>query len=310
MSGILDNGVGDLLADCSICPRLCHADRVKGTGFCGGGLEAKVALVSLHPWEEPVIAGEKGAGTVFFSGCNLRCMFCQNHEISHGHKGIEVSDERLGEIFYEQQLRGASTLDLVTPTHYVPQIIRGLFFAKKKGFSLPVVYNSSGYENISTLDLLGDIVDVFLPDLKYYSEDLAGEYSKAPDYFRVASRAIRKMVQLTGAAVERGGILQKGVLVRHMVLPGARKDSMALLKWLWEEFGDSIMVSIMNQYTPAYKALAHPKLKRPLTTFEYDSVVDFALDLGFTRCFVQESGAAREEFIPKWTGQGVETFHI
>nr|WP_085022659.1 4Fe-4S cluster-binding domain-containing protein [Anaerovibrio sp. JC8] len=296
----------ELLADCTLCPRRCHTDRLSGQGFCGGGTEARVALVSLHPWEEPVIAGEKGAGTVFFSGCSLRCMFCQNHEISHGRQGIEVSDERLGEIFYEQQLRGAATLDLVTPTHYVPQIINGLFFAKKKGFSLPVVYNSSGYENISTLEMLRENVDVFLPDLKYFSADLADEYSGAADYFQVASQAIRKMVQLTGEAVVKDGILQRGVLVRHMILPGARRDSMELLKWLWEEFGDSIMVSIMNQYTPAYKALTHPKLKRRLTTFEYDSVVDYALELGFSRCFVQDPGAAREEYIPKWTGEGVE----
>lgn len=295
-----------ILGDCTLCPRQCHANRMEGQGVCGGGVKARVALVSLHPWEEPVIAGAQGAGTVFFSGCNLGCIYCQNHEISHGHKGIDVTDERLGEIFCEQQLRGAATLDLVTPTHYVPQIINGLFFAKKKGFSLPVVYNSSGYENISTLDLLDNMVDVFLPDLKYYSAELAGAYSKAPDYFQVASRAIKRMVQLTGAAVERDGILQRGVLVRHMVLPGARKDSMQLLAWLWEEFGDSIMVSIMNQYTPAYRAVTHPRLKRRLTTFEYDSVVDYALDLGFTRCFIQEAGTAREGYIPKWTGQGVE----
>ncbi len=310
MNGMSAMETEALLGDCTLCPRLCHGNRLKGSGFCGGGLKAKVSLVSLHPWEEPVIAGDKGAGTVFFSGCNLRCIFCQNHEISHGHKGIEVTDERLGEIFYEQQLRGAATLDLVTPTHYVPQIINGLFFAKKKGFALPVVYNSSGYENISTLDLLRDMVDVFLPDLKYCSADLAGEYSQAPDYFQVAQKAIRKMVEMTGSALEKDGILQKGVLVRHMVLSGARTDSMAPLTWLWDEFGDTIMVSIMNQYTPSYKALAHPRLKRRLTTFEYDSVVDYALDLGFSRCFVQESGAAREEYIPQWTGEGVEASHV
>ena len=293
------------LSDCTLCPRMCHTNRLEKHGPCGGGSSARVALVSLHPWEEPVIAGKNGAGTVFFSGCSLKCIFCQNFEISHGHKGIEVSDERLGEIFFEQQLRGAASLDLVTPTHYIPQIINGIFLAKKKGFHLPVVYNSSGYENIASVELLQSHVDVFLPDLKYYSADLSGEYSQASDYFDVASMAIKKMVQLKGNAVEKDGILQKGVLVRHMVIPGARKDSMRLLEWLWREFSDSIMVSIMGQYTPAYKALNHPKLKRRLTTFEYDSVVDYARTLGFTRCFIQESGAAGMEYVPRWTGEGV-----
>ena len=298
----------NMLEDCTLCPRQCHANRFKQKGFCGGGSRARVALVSLHPWEEPVISGEKGAGPVFFSGCSLRCIFCQNYEISHQEKGIEVTDERLGEIFYEQQLRGAATLDLVTPTHYLPQIINGIIFAQKKGFCLPVVYNSSGYEKISSLDLLESYVDVFLPDLKYYSADLAGEYSQAGDYFQTASAAIRRMVRMTGDAVVQNGILKKGVLVRHMVLPGGRKDSMKLLDWLWQEFGDSIIVSIMNQYTPTYKALAHPRLKRRLTTFEYESVVDFARELGFSRCFVQGPQAVGTEYVPRWTGQGVEQY--
>ena len=298
-----------MLADCTLCPRMCHANRLVGTGYCGAGSKAKVALVSLHKWEEPVIAGANGAGTVFFSGCNLRCLFCQNYEISHQQTGIEISDERLGEIFYEQQLRGAATLDLVTPTHFIPQIINGIIFAQKKGFSLPVVYNSSGYENLGSLDMLHPYVDVFLPDLKYYSPELSGAYSKAPDYFQVAAGAIKKMVQLTGAAVLEDGLMKRGVLVRHMVLPGARKDSMKLLSWLWQEFGDSIMVSIMSQYTPTYLAKDHPKLRRRLTTFEYESVVDWARELGFTRCFVQETQSASDEYVPQWTGEGVERFN-
>ena len=296
------------LTDCTLCPRMCHVNRREKRGFCGVGQLAKVALVSLHKWEEPVIAGENGAGTVFFSGCNLRCMFCQNHEISHGATGIEITDERLGEIFYEQQLRGAATLDLVTPTHFIPQIINGIILAQKKGFCLPVVYNSSGYENLASLDLLKEYIDVFLPDLKYYSPDLSREYSKAPDYFSVTSAAIKKMVQNTGPIVVDDGILKRGVLVRHMVLPGSRKDSMKLLEWLWSEFGDNIMVSLMRQYTPTYKALGHPKLKRKLTSFEYESVVDYALELGFTRCFIQEPQSVGMEFVPRWTGEGVEKF--
>ena len=189
------------LTDCTLCPRLCHVDRRERTGFCGAGERAKIALVSLHPWEEPCLTGEKGAGTVFFSHCNLRCCYCQNHEISHGGKGIEVSDERLAEIFLAQQERGAATLDLVTPTHYVPQILHGLDLARERGFSLPVVYNSSGYETLETIDALQGYVDIFLPDLKYRHEKSAREYSQAPDYFLVASEALRRMVQQTGPAV-------------------------------------------------------------------------------------------------------------
>ncbi|MCR5176012.1 MAG: radical SAM protein [Anaerovibrio sp.] len=285
---------------------MCHINRFEHKGYCGGGDRARVALVSLHKWEEPVIAGKNGAGTVFFSGCSLKCIYCQNYEISHFNKGIEVSDERLGEIFYEQQLRGAETLDLVTPTHYIPQILNGIILAQKKGFSLPVVYNTSGYENISSLSLLSGVVDVFLPDLKYYSPELSREYSQAEDYFQIAAEAIKYMVELTGPSLEVNGILRKGVLVRHMVLPGARKDSMKLLEWLWNEFGDSIIISIMSQYTPYFAALEHPRLKRRLTTFEYDSVVDYARELGFTKCFIQDHSSAGKEYIPHWNGAGVE----
>lgn len=296
-----------MLSDCQLCPRNCHANRLEGVGFCGGGLQTKVALVSLHPWEEPVIAGERGAGTVFFSGCNLRCIFCQNYEISHQQRGMTVSDQRLGEIFMEQQQRGAATLDLVTPTHFVPQIINGIISAKKKGFSIPVAYNSSGYENVTTIELLKDYVDVYLPDLKYFSAELSAEYSRAGDYFHVASRAIYRMVSQKGRPQLENGVLQRGVLVRHMVLPGARRDSMKLLDWLWNEFGDDIYLSIMSQYTPAYMAVEHPRLKRRITSFEYDSVVDYADRLGFTQCFIQDRRSAQEEYVPQWTGEGVRS---
>lgn len=295
----------ELLSDCRLCPRSCGVNRLEGKGFCGEGEQARVALASLHPWEEPIIAGENGAGTVFFSGCSLRCIFCQNYEISHQQQGIAVSDDRLGEIFLEQQQRGAATLDLVTPTHFVPQIINGIIYAQKKDFSLPVAYNSSGYENLTTIDLLQDYVDIYLPDLKYYSGELSGAYSMAADYFQVASSAIGHMVRQTGSPKLKGGVLQRGVLVRHMVLPGARHDSMKLLDWLWHEFGDDIYLSIMSQYTPAYRAVGHPKLRRRVTSFEYDSVVDYAADLGFSKCFIQDRRSAKEEYVPQWTGDGV-----
>lgn len=298
-----------LLAQCRLCPRNCGADRRNAVGFCGGGMDAVVAKVSLHPWEEPVIAGGvafPGAGTVFFSGCSLRCVFCQNYAISHFRKGKEISDEGLGQIFLQQQASGAATLDLVTPTHYVPQIINGIFYAKKKGFSLPVVYNSSGYEKRETLDLLADYVNVFLPDLKYCDAEMAKDYSQAENYFTVATRAIEEMAVLAGKPViNERGIMERGVLVRHMVLPGGRKDSMKLLDWLWHTFGDDIYLSLMNQYTPMYRAAEFPRLKRRLTTFEYESVADYAVRLGFTKCFVQQRSSAGKAYVPDWTETGI-----
>lgn len=299
----------DLLSNCRLCPRSCGVNRYEKSGACGGGALARVAKVSLHPWEEPAIAGPetgKGAGTVFFSGCNLRCVFCQNYEISHYAKGREVTSEELGEIFLHQQAQGAATLDLVTPTHYVPQIIQALAYAKKRGFSLPVVYNSSGYESVSTIELLEGSVDVYLPDLKYYTSELSRAYSKAQDYFPVAAKAIKAMVQQVGRPVlDAQGIMTKGVLVRHMVLPGARHDSMKLLDWLWQTFGDDIYLSLMSQYTPMYKAEEYKNLKRRLTTFEYQSVTDYASELGFTQCFVQQRSSATRAYVPDWRDSGL-----
>ncbi len=299
----------DLLSNCQLCPRSCGVNRYEKPGACGGGALARVAKVSLHPWEEPAIAGPetgKGAGTVFFSGCNLRCVFCQNYEISHYEKGREVTSEELGEIFIHQQAQGAATLDLVTPTHYVPQIIQALAYAKKRGFSLPVVYNSSGYESVSTIELLGGLVDVYLPDLKYYSSELSRAYSQAQDYFPVAAKAIKAMVQQVGRPVlDAQGIMTRGVLVRHMVLPGARHDSMKLLDWLWQNFGHDIYLSLMSQYTPMYKAGEYKALKRRLTTFEYQSVIDYARELGVTQCFIQQRSSATKVYVPNWQDDGL-----
>jgi putative pyruvate formate lyase activating enzyme len=261
--------------------------------------------VSLHPWEEPCIAGDRGAGTVFFSYCNLRCCFCQNHEISHGGRGIAVTDERLAEIFLEQQARGAASLDLVTPTHYVPQILAALRQARERGFSLPVVYNSSAYETLETVESLRGSVDVFLPDLKYLEADTAGRYSQAPDYFAVASAALRRMVDIAGPPQLVDGLLRRGVLVRHMVLPGCRHESMRIVDWLWEQFGNQIYLSLMNQYTPLYRAAEYPEINRRLTTFEYDSVVNHAFDRGFRQCFIQEGQTASEKFVPTFDGKGI-----
>ena len=296
---------------CNLCPRRCHVDRTAGeTGFCGAGALARVALVSMHRWEEPCLVGRdgRGAGTVFFSHCNLRCCFCQNHEISHDGKGSDVTDERLAEIFLEQQKRGAATLDLVTPTHFAPQILHALAIAKARGFSLPVVWNSGAYETTALIDALTGSVDIYLPDLKYMDEASAREYSAAPDYFAAASAAIERMFAQTGPAqFAPDGQMTRGVLVRHLVLPGHRHESMRILDWLWEHFGDAIQVSLMNQYTPMYRAAEHRPLHRRLTTFEYESVVEHALDIGMTHCYTQERRAASEEYVPNFDGSGVTT---
>ena len=295
------------LAHCALCPRLCGANRLKGdTGYCGAGASIRVALVSLHPWEEPCLTGEKGAGTVFFSHCSVGCVFCQNAEISSEGGGIVIDEKRLAEIFLEQQQRGAATLDLVTPTHYAPQIQRALATARENGLVLPVVWNSSGYERAEVIERIANAVDVFLPDLKYIDEDSARRYAGAPDYFRHAAGAIRAMVRAKGApCFDSVGIMTRGVLVRHLVLPGRRHESMRLLDWLWREFGDTLYLSLMNQYTPLYRAREFPEINRPLTTFEYQSVVDHALALGIRHCYVQEGRTASKDFVPVFDGRGV-----
>ena len=296
------------LAACHLCPRSCGANRLRDErGFCDAGRYARIGLVSLHPWEEPCLTGEKGAGTVFFSGCNMRCAFCQNHEISRENFGISVTEERLAEIFLEQEAHGAATLDLVTPTHFAPQIAAALHLAKAQGLSIPVVYNSSAYERTDTISSLAGLVEIFLPDLKYMDEDTALRCSAAPDYFRTASAAIRCMHEIAGRPVfDAKGRMKRGVLVRHLVLPGRRKESIRILDWLWQNFSDTIYISIMNQYTPMGNLSNIPELNRRLTTFEYESVVDHARSLGIENCYIQQGGAVSASFIPHFDGRGVE----
>lgn len=293
------------LQNCTLCPRNCHADRTKNYGFCHAGNEAEIALVSLHHWEEPCLSGKNGAGTVFFTHCSLRCIFCQNHEISTEGKGYTVSIQRLAQIFLEQQQRGAHCLELVTPTHYVSQIIQALDIAKQNNLTIPVVYNSSGYENTETLEALRGYIDVFLPDFKYFFNETAKEYSHAPDYPEIAKKAIAKMYEIAGRPVFKNGIMQKGVIIRHLILPWHYKESIKIVKYIWQTYGDNVYLSLMNQYTPMYKALNHPKLKRRLTTFEYDKVVDYASDLGFTNCYIQQGKTATKDFIPDFNGKNV-----
>ncbi|MDY3867830.1 MAG: radical SAM protein [Pyramidobacter sp.] len=294
------------LQSCDLCPRCCGADRTAGKrGWCGAGGSVRIALVSLHQWEEPCLTGTQGAGTVFFSGCTMKCVFCQNYNVSHCSQGLDVSTERLAEIFMEQQQRGAASLDLVTPTHYVPQIIEALTAARSAGFCLPVVYNTGGYERIETVEALRGFVDVYLPDMKYYDAELARRYSSAPDYFRHASAALEKMVEQVGPCVIKDGLMTRGVLVRHLVLPGCYRDSRKILDYLSSQFGSSIYISLMNQFTPMPQATGFRELNRRLTTYEYNKVIDHALELGLTNCFIQEGHTASDKFIPIFDGSGV-----
>ena len=252
------------------------------------------------------MVGENGAGTIFFSHCNLKCVFCQNFKISHENFGKEISIERLAEIFIEQQKRGAANIELVTPSHYVPQICSAIDIAKNFGLKIPVVYNSNAYENVETLDLLKNRVDIFLPDLKYFSDELAKIYSNAPNYFEVAMAAIKKMFELVGEnKFNSQGLMIRGVIVRHLILPNERHDSIKIVEWLHETFGDKIFLSLMNQYTPMFRAGDYKKLSRRLTTFEYKSVINYAVELGIKNCFVQTSGAVGENFVPNFNLENI-----
>ncbi len=297
-----------MLSHCRLCPRACGVNRLAGErGFCGvAGAEVLAARAALHFWEEPCLSGERGSGAVFFSGCTLRCCFCQNREISRGEAGAPVTVERLAEIFLELQQKGAHNLNLVTPTHYVPQIIAALKRAKAAGFSLPVVYNSSGYERVETLQLLAGLVDVYLPDMKYHSGTLAGRLSAASDYPERALAALDEMVRQTGApAFDSDGMMRRGVIVRHLALPGQGRDSRAVLKTLLSRYGGKIWLSIMNQYTPPPFALDDEGLDRRLTRREYGRLIDYALRHGAENAFIQEEGTAEESFIPPFDLEGI-----
>ena len=290
---------------CELCPRCCRVDRVNRLGFCGAGENLCVALVSLHEWEEPCLVGEHGAGTIFFTHCNLKCVYCQNFSISNENFGAEISIKRLAEIFIEQQNRGAANIELVTPTHYTDKICTAIDIAKKRGLTLPIVWNSNAYENLETLELLRGRVDIFLPDLKYFDDAPAKNFSNAPNYFSVASAAIKKMFEFVGLPKFVGGQMTRGMIVRHLILPNFRRDAIRIIDWLYETFGDKIFISLMNQYTPIFKACEHKKINRRLTTFEYNSVVNYAADLGVKNCFVQVGKTSDEKFIPNFNLNGV-----
>ena len=307
--------------ECRLCPRECGVNRKEGqTGFCQMDGTLRVARAALHMWEEPCISGKRGSGAVFFSGCNLRCVYCQNFDIAAGTRGKEISRERLSEIFLELQAQGAANINLVTPDHDLPDIVWALFKAKEQGLCIPVVYNGSGYEKADVIAALEGLVDIFLTDFKYMDGELAGRLSYAGDYPEVAKRALEQMVKITGEPLfNEEGMMQKGVIVRHLLLPGHKKNAKAVLRYLWETYGDKIYISLMNQYTPMLQLISHsgnqkeleeaarqePQLMRKVTTREYDQVVDYALQLGITNAFIQEGDVAKESFIPDFDTTGV-----
>jgi putative pyruvate formate lyase activating enzyme len=290
-----------------LCPHKCGVNRLAGeTGRCRAGALPKVALASLHHWEEPCISGSRGSGAVFFSGCNLQCRYCQNQRISQQDFGESVSWERLAEIFLTQQTQGAHNLNLVTPSPYAPQIIAALELARKAGLTLPVVYNSSAFESPATLQALNGWVDIYLPDYKYFSDALALRLSGAPSYFTHATAAIREMQNQVGECeFTPDGLLRRGVLIRHLALPGQTEDSRRILAAIRDNYGKDSWFSLMNQYTPPADVAMPLELARRLTNDEYGELIDFALSLGLENGFIQESGAASEKFIPNFNLDGI-----
>lgn len=291
-----------MLSSCTLCPRKCGTDRLSGKiSFCGSDNRIKIARSALHFWEEPCISGKNGSGTVFFSGCNMKCIFCQNHIISTGGKGREVSVRELSDEFLRLQDMGAHNINLVTPTHYVPHIISALDIAKERGLTLPVAYNCGGYENVETIKLLRGYVDIYMPDIKYFSDKYALEYSKAPDYFRYAAEALEEMVSQVGTPIfDNDGIMKKGVIVRHLMLPGLLFDTKKIMDYLARQYGNNIYISLMSQYTPMPAVASHKNLSRRLTKAHYESMVDYIELLGLENVFVQDIASATESFIPEF----------
>ena len=299
------------MSNCNLCPRQCGADRENGkSGICGvSGKNMLAARAALHFWEEPCISGEKGSGTVFFSGCPLRCVYCQNYQIASTEVGMEISEERLKDIFLELQEKGAHNINLVTPTHYTPEIIRAIGKAKEQGLRLPIVYNCSGYEKVETLKTLKGIVDIYLTDFKYMEKEASVRYSKAPDYPEIARAALKEMMDQTGEAkFDENGIMQSGVIVRHLLLPGHVRNARAVVKYVHETYGNQLYLSLMNQYTPLPQVKKEfPELDRRVTEREYQRLISYALELGIENAFIQDGKTAEESFIPMFDYEGIRS---
>ena len=295
------------MKECRVCPRNCSADRLSDQkGFCRAGAEIILARAALHMWEEPCISGKEGSGAVFFSGCSLGCKFCQNGQISRGQTGKKVTVDRLADIFLELQQQKANNINLVTAGHFLPQVAEAIEKSRNRGLQIPVVYNSSGYEKSEMLKLLEGLVDIYLPDFKYMDPELAEKYSYARDYPEVAREALKEMVRQVGTPeFDRKGIMKKGVIVRHLLLPGHVKDSRRVLEYLLSTYGKEIYISLMNQYTPMPAMKDDPRLSRKVTDREYQRLIDYGIQLGLENGFIQEGETAKESFIPEFNGEGI-----
>ena len=290
------------LERCNICPHKCQVNRIKGqVGRCKSGNKVKIALYSIHNFEEPCISGKNGSGTIFFSNCNLNCVFCQNYEISQLGQGKEFEINGLADIMIKEQEKGVENINLVTPTSYIIQIAESIKIAKGKGLKIPIVYNTNSYENIESLKLLDGLVDIYLPDLKYYYNKLGKRYSNVENYFEIATNAILEMYRQVGnVQIDSNGILQKGVVIRHLVLPNHIENSKKVLKWIRENLDNKVFVSIMAQYFPTYKAKNIEKINRKLTKKEYQEIIEYVDSIGLDNGYVQELGEHEEEYVPKW----------
>ena len=286
---------------CTICPHNCKINRTKNPGRCKSTDKIKIALYSIHNFEEPCISGEKGSGTIFFSNCNMNCVFCQNYEISQLGRGKEITIEELANVMIKQQERNVQNINLVTPTSYALHIVEAIKIARKKGLKIPIVYNTNGYESVETLKLLEGYVDIYLPDLKYYYDDLAKKYSKVDNYFQIATKAIQEMYRQVGAPVlDENGVMKKGLMIRHLILPNEVQNSKKVLKWVKENIDSNVYVSIMAQYFPTYKAKEIPEIARKITKEEYEKVENYLYELDLENGYIQELGEHEEEYVPTW----------
>ena len=291
----------ELFNKCNLCPRECSVNRNnKELGYCRASNKLKIGGYHLHMWEEPIISGKNGSGTIFFSYCNLRCIYCQNYDISIYDNGEEITIDRFANICLELQDMGAENINLVTPSHYIPLIREGLIMAKDKGLNIPIVYNTSGYEKVDSLRLLDGLIDIYLPDFKYYDDDL-GKFSNVNNYFEIADKAIQEMYRQVGSPIIKKGIMRRGIIVRHLVLPHHSDDSKKVVKYLYDKYGDNIYLSIMNQYTPVRRC-KYLELNDKVSEREYDNVIDYAYDIGIRKCFVQDSESQSDSFIPVFKG--------
>lgn len=295
----------DLISKCEICPRKCKVNRYEKKGYCRCDDKVRIALVSKHYFEEPCISGRNGSGTIFFSNCNLNCVFCQNHDISQGGKGIDVTVERLAEIMLEQQERGANNINLVTPTMYVEQIIKAIDTAKDGGLNIPIVYNTNGYEEVETIKKLNGYIDIYLPDFKYFTNELAIKYSKAPNYFEKVTSALLEMQSQFDEYVFDGEIMKKGMIVRHLVLPNHIQNSKNVLKWIKDNLREDIYVSVMAQYFPTYKAIGDELIGRKLSFSEYRKIEQYFYGLDIKNGYIQDLGKHEEEFVPDFNMDNV-----